>query len=144
MTEKIQLDIPLVQPELTDASDACVRRLMADLDGRSGLEKVHVLGGQGSTPARLCVHHDPNLLSLARIREIVQASGATITERFGHVLWSVDGIVHERRARTIEKHLRAIPGVLEAEASASGVVRIELLVGAPGFDGTVSAGIRPV
>ncbi|MBY0558505.1 heavy metal translocating P-type ATPase [Hyphomicrobium sp.] len=125
MTEKTELDVPLVLPEVTDASDACIRRLIADLDGRSGIEKVHVLGGQGSTPARLCAHYDPSLVSLARIREIIQASGAAITERFGHAFWQVDGIAHERRARTIEKRLQTLPGVLEVEASASGVVRVE-------------------
>ena len=125
MTRTLQLDIPLLLPDVADASDGCIRRLIADLDGRPGIEQAHVVSAAGDAPARLCIHYDPDILSLPRIREIVQAAGAAITERFGHVLWSVEGIAHQRRARTIGDRLRGLPGVIEAEANATGLVRIE-------------------
>lgn len=125
MTKTLQLDIPLLLPDVADASDACVGRLIADLNGRPGVEQAHVVPARTDAPAQLCIHYDPDTLPLPRIREIVQGAGAAITERFGHVLWPVEGIVHQRRARTVGDRLRALPGVMEAEANASGLVRVE-------------------
>ncbi|WP_234265427.1 heavy metal translocating P-type ATPase [Hydrogenophaga sp. NFH-34] len=125
MTNKLRLDIPLVLPRIADAQDAIVRRLIDDLQGREGIDKVHVRTAQGDGPAQLCIHHDPELLPLARIREIVQAAGAQITDRFAHVLWQTEGIGHARRARTVTELLRGLPGVLDAEASAMGLVHVD-------------------
>ena len=129
MTQRLRLDITVLLPEVSDAADACVGRLVAELEGRSGVEQVHVIppaaGAPGRQEAMLCVHYDSAMFSLARIREVVQAAGASVSARFGHVLWQVDGLVHSRRARTIGDTLRRVPGVLEAQADATGLVRVE-------------------
>lgn len=125
MTDKTRLDIPLVLPEIPDVADACVGRLIADLKGRSGIEDAHVLSGDGGTGAKICVHYDPDVVSLSRIREIASASGAEITERFGHKLLKVVGIAHQRRAQAVQARIRELQGVLEAEASAAGSIRVE-------------------
>ena len=125
VTEKLRLDIPILLPGVADADDACVARLTSDIRGREGVEEVHVAGAGRGEAAQLCVHYDPAILPLPRIRELVTSAGATITERFGHVLWQVEGVAHQRRARTVADRLRAVPGVLEAEASAGGLVRVE-------------------
>ncbi|MFY9512322.1 MAG: heavy metal translocating P-type ATPase, partial [Rubrivivax sp.] len=125
MTNKLKLDIPLLLPQIEDAGDAIVRRLVQELTGRDGVAEVHVVPAQGSTPPQLCVHHEPDVLPLARIRELVQAAGAQISERFAHVIWHGTGIGHARRARTVGEHLRQMPGVLDAQASASGQVHID-------------------
>jgi len=125
MTQKLQLDIPLILPKITDASDACVGRLTTELAARPGVEQAHVVMPDGDGPALLCIHYNPETVSLTRIREIAQAAGAAITERFGHLLWEVEGITYQRRARTVADRLRALPGVIEAEASVSGQLRVE-------------------
>lgn len=125
MTQKLQLDIPLILPDVTDASDACVGRLTSELSARPGVEQVHIVKPGEGRPALLCIHYDPDAVSLSRIREIAQAAGAAITDRFGHLLWEVDGINYQRRARTVAERLRALPGVVEAEASVSGQLRVE-------------------
>ncbi len=125
MAEKLRLDIQVLLPEIRDEADACVGRLISELEGKLGVEGVHLRPASGALPAKLCVHYDPQELPLARIRQIVEASGARISARFGHVLWDADGIGHERRARMVADALRAKAGVLEADASASGRVHIE-------------------
>ena len=125
MTQKLQLDIPLILPDVTDASDTCVERLTAELSARPGVDQVHIVIPDGGRPALLCIHYNPDTVSLTRIREITQAAGAVITDRFGHLLWEVDGINYQRRARTVAERLRALPGVVEAEASVSGQLRVE-------------------
>ena len=124
MTEKLRLDIPIVLPGVSDAADQCVARLMSELRPRQGVEDVHVTAARDGELPQLCIHYDADVLPLPRIRELVASAGARIAERYGHALWRLD-IPHQRRARTIAERLRALPGVLEAEASASGTVRVE-------------------
>lgn len=122
MIEKLRLDVPVLLPTIPDTTDACVARLISELEGREGVEYVHVAAGE---PAQLCVHYDATVIALSHIRDLAESAGARLTERFGHGIWEVEGIAHERRARTVAESLRKLPGVLEAEASSSGVVRIE-------------------
>src|SRR3546814_20997779 len=39
--------------------------------------------------------------------------------------WTVEGLTHTRKARTVADRLHHLPGVIEAEASAAGTVRVE-------------------
>jgi len=73
----------------------------------------------------LCIHYDAAVLSLERIRQLAEIFGAEITAKFGHVVWQVDGIPSQRRARTVSARVRQLPGVIEAEANAKGPLRIE-------------------
>ena len=84
MTEQIQLDIPLVLPDIPDANDACVARLTSNLAARPGIEKAHIVPAEGDKPALLCIHYDPGILSLSRIRDI--ARGATLLSRMADEL----------------------------------------------------------
>ena len=54
-----------------------------------------------------------------------RAAGATLTARFGHIVWQVEGIEQQRRARTVAELLSRLDGVLEAQATASGALRVE-------------------
>ncbi|QXD13785.1 heavy metal translocating P-type ATPase [Rhodocaloribacter litoris] len=125
MPDKLQLDLPILLPDVPDARDACVRRLTASLEAQEGVEHVHVLTATDGEPAKLCIHYDPDGLPLPRIRQLALRQGARITDQYGHVLWEVRGILHQRRARTVAERLRHRPGVLEAEATAAGLLRVE-------------------
>ncbi len=122
---KLQLDLPIVLPDIPDEQDACVERLVMDLAAREGLSKVHVLAATADQPAKLCIHYDPATISLARITEIAKSAGAKLTEQYGHVLWEVNGLENVSRARTVTEYLQEMPGVLEAVANVAGPVRIE-------------------
>lgn len=124
MTEKLRLEIQLVLPTVTEASDACVARLLDSLRAQHGVAEAHVREVEGHPP-ELCVHYDPDVIALPRISELVRRSGADLTDRYGHIALDVEGIAHERRARTVGDHIRRIPGVLEANASAAGRVTAE-------------------
>lgn len=125
MTEKLRLELPLLLPEIDDAADGCVSRLVANLTAREGIRSAHVVEAQGDTPARLCVHYDPDLLSLQRIRELAQREGAKLTERFGHVRWNVEGLSSQRRARNVAERLLRTGGIVQADASSSGSIRLD-------------------
>ncbi len=125
MVEKLRLDLPLLLPAIPDEADACVGRLIDELKGLAGVDTAHVHTDEPGAVAQLCLHYDPDQVSLLRIRELAQAAGAAITARYGHAVWQVDGILHERRARTVADTLSTLPGVMEAQASAAGVLRVE-------------------
>src|SRR3546814_1181716 len=114
MNDKLELDIPVLLPDLPDAADACLDRLVSTLSKREGVERAHVICLDGDTPAALCIHFDAAKLPLPRLREMVRAAGAEITERYGHAIWQVTGISHERRARTVrsEEHTSEIQSLM--------------------------------
>ena len=125
MTDKVVLDLPVLLPDALDGRDQCVQRLTATLTGAPGLEEVHVVAAADGAPARLCLHYDPRVTNMARIRGVAEAGGAQLTEQYQHVLWTASGIGHIRKARAVAEALRRLPGVMEAEVT-PGLVRAEI------------------
>lgn len=123
-SEKVRLELPLVLPEVDNPGDPCIGRLIALLDGRPGLEHVHVKTAENERPL-LCLHYDPAVVNVARLRELVTAVGAQLTEMYAHYIGNASGPLHPRSARLFADRLRCVPGVLEAEVSGSGRIRIE-------------------
>jgi Cd2+/Zn2+-exporting ATPase len=125
MSDHVQLDLPIVLPNVPDAEDACVDRLTRSLRAQEGVSKAHVVAATNGEPDRLCIHYDPDAISLPRIRQRARSLGTELTDQYGHLSWTVRGISHPRRARTIARRLRQIDGVVEAEASAAEQIRVE-------------------
>ncbi|MEZ4698468.1 MAG: heavy metal translocating P-type ATPase [Rhodothermales bacterium] len=125
MVEKIKLDVSDLLPDVPDERDQCVRLLIDSLGAKKGIDRLHVVESADNDPARICIHYDPTVVTLAQIKRIAIRTGVDLTERFGHVLWKTAGISHERRARNVTRMLAPTAGVIEAEATAAGFVRIE-------------------
>jgi len=123
-SERVRLELPLILPEVDDANDPCAGRLVSLLTGRPGVERVHIKTQEGSTPL-LCLHYDPSLITVSRLRELVSAVGAQLSEQFAHYIGCAPAPLHSRSARLFSERLREIPGVLEAEVSVSGRIRVE-------------------
>lgn len=122
---KLKLELPLVLPDLPDARDLCVRTLVRMLRRREGVLDAHVDPAETGRPAQLCLHYNSQLVSVARVRELAIAAGAQLSERIGHVVGMLSPAPHARAANSLATDLRRSPGVLEAEVSASGALRIE-------------------
>ena len=122
---KLKLELPIVLPDVPDARDDCVRTLVRMLRTKEGIFAAHVDPASAGKPAQLCVHYDPRKVSLARVRELAVAAGAQISERIGHVVGIVSPALHARAASALAAQLRQARGVLAAEVSASGALRIE-------------------
>lgn len=123
-SKKLRLDLPFVLPDLSDAHDSCVLRLTDALRGRNGIDEVHIVGIDSGSP-QLCVHYDPDSMTLGRVRELVQSTGAEISSQYAHMAFRAKGSLLARSARRIADELRRVPGVLEADVAASGALRIE-------------------
>lgn len=124
VSDVIQLDLPVLLPDVDGHDDRCVQRLSTMLTSTDGIDDVHLLRSNGDAPSRLCLHVDRSVATLASVERAARAAGATISARFGHVVWETAGIAHARRARSISESLRQRDGVLEVEVIA-GLVRIE-------------------
>ena len=123
MAKKTSMDLDLVLPDIPDEQDACVGRLTALLEA-GGLEKAHLIHEQGT--ALLCLHYDPERLSVHQVRGLVKASGADLARRYRHESLSIEGMERPGNAGLIEQALQAMPGVLEAAVSyGSGRLRLE-------------------
>jgi Cd2+/Zn2+-exporting ATPase len=123
MSAIVQIDAPVLLPEVNDRGDRCVVLLASELLARPGVLRVHVLGDPGEL--RFCIHHDPALIDAEELERLAREEGARITEEIGHILWAVGWIEDERGARRAGTSLRRLSGVLGAEATPHGVVRIE-------------------
>ena len=123
--KKLQIEIPVLLPEVPNEKDQCVTRLTERLSGRQGIEKVHIADGKNHGVPQLCFHYDPEEISIDRIQVLARQTGASLTEKFGHQLLEVEGIRHTRHARLVERNLHQQKGILEASVSGSGMVRIE-------------------
>ena len=123
MATDTQLDLNAVLPEALDERDACVQRLTAGLQAREGVISAHVK--QGRSVAQLCVHFEPDVISLQRIRELAISLGTRVDSDFGHLSLEVDGVSRLAPAQLLEQRLRNAPGVVEAHVSATGSVRVE-------------------
>ena len=124
MPDPLRLDLDVLLPDAPHG-DACAARLTDELAAIDGVERAHVVPAGDGGPAQLCLHYDADAVSVPRLRRAAERTGARLTERYGHVVWPADGLYRQRRARTVAEHLRKLPGVVEAEANATGPVRVE-------------------
>lgn len=123
MEATAELDLQLVLPAL-QPDDACFERLEQALAAKRGVIRAHV--ERDRTPATLCLHYDPELLSLADIARLGKRTGASIGERYRHEMLTIDGMDCSDCALVIEHGLRRVEGVLAAQVGyAAQTVRVE-------------------
>lgn len=121
---RLRIDVSVLLPEVPDARDRCVDRLREILEAREGIDAAHAVQANEDHPDQFCVHYDPQHHSLEEIRDLARRAGAGLSERYGHVVLELQPM-HVRKARTTSSRIGQINGVLEAEASPEGLVRIE-------------------
>jgi len=111
----IQLDIPLLLPELEDSRDACLVQLEKALQYRKGIQRVHIRPEE--EPAQLCLHYDPNLISLAAVRRLARQAGSEFSERYRHERFPVYGMDAADAADALARILQELPGMLHASVN---------------------------
>lgn len=124
--KKLQIEIPIILPGVPDDKDPCVQNFIKVIREEKGVEDVHVSDPieEDGVP-QLCFHYNPAEISMSRIRSLAKQVGSSVTEYIGHQLLEVKGLRHTRHARSIEKTLRGVDGILEISVSLSGMVRVE-------------------
>lgn len=142
-----RIDVPLVLPQVGDAQDGCVARLIAMLEDRAGVTHIHVTQQGKAFPndvfarearlkspdsaelrdePQLCLHYDPDQLSLNTLVSLILESGAELRGAYGHATFAVNKGRSEGRSGYLLERLLSLPGVTQAEVSEKdGVARVE-------------------
>ena len=124
MSKTVQLDIPILLPEVEDARDQCVARLREQLAYQQGLEEVHV--DEHNQQAVLCLHYDPDRLTLAQVQRLAAQAGAVVANRFRHEVVRLRDMDCATCATVIEHALGRMAGVVAISVNyASEKMRLE-------------------
>ncbi len=125
MTEKtIELDFQLLLPGVEAEDDACLARLETALQNQKGLRRAHL--ERDKRPVCLCLHYDPNTLSLAEVKRLAERAGTKIVNRYHHALIPVEGMDCSDCVTVIEHSVGRIEGVLSVSVNyAAEQMRVE-------------------
>ncbi len=122
MAQEVRLDLSVILPDL-DAADECITMLTTRLLQQRGMEKAHIVRENGT--ARLCLHYDPNLVSLATVQRLAKEAGAEIHQRYRHEQIPFAGLDTADAALSLSRQLERLQGVLHSNVNyAAGVVFI--------------------
>ncbi|MCA9790606.1 MAG: cadmium-translocating P-type ATPase [Candidatus Eremiobacteraeota bacterium] len=103
--------------------DCCAHLLTERLERTRGIDQAHVVCHDGN--AQLCLHYDPNLVSLQRVQRLAETSGAEVTDRYRHEQIPFAGLDAADAASNLEQALSHLPGMLHASVSyAAGLVLV--------------------
>jgi len=109
-----QIDLELLLPAM-DAGDDCVQMLTERLMATRGVDKAHITHENGT--ARLCLHFDPNLVSLQKIQRLARRAGAEITARYRHEALPVLGMDAADAAAGLTEVLAGLDGMIHAQVN---------------------------
>lgn len=116
MTEQtIELDIPLLLPDIDNGQDACLQWLESSLQSRKGILKAHLK--RDRSPVALCIHYDPDRVSLASVRRMAREAGTEFSDRYRHEQIPFTGMDNADAAITLAHILERLPGMLHARVN---------------------------
>jgi len=122
--ERLSLELPVILPEERGQCPRCADRLVEALSEQRGIERVH-LRHEGERDL-LCLHYDPNLASLEKVRRLAEETGLAVSERYRHETLRVRGMDCADCAKSLEHILSRLPGIIDVSASyAAERVRVE-------------------
>ncbi len=111
----IEVEITLLLPDVEDDGDECLIRLQDALLERKGI--IHVHPERETRPLRLCIHFDPNLISLDAVQRTAREVGGELTERYHHACIPFEGMSRADEAPILRRALERIPGMLHADVN---------------------------
>jgi len=115
MEKTVKLDLPLLLPGIEDEKDECLSRLEAALQNRKGILRAHV--ERERSPADVCLHYDPNLLTLPDVKRMAERAGAEIASRFRHASIRIEGMDCSDCSLVVEHSLGRMDGVLNVSVN---------------------------
>ncbi|WP_298769648.1 heavy metal translocating P-type ATPase [uncultured Shewanella sp.] len=116
--------LEIVLPDIIGDQDACIAKLEALLQSSSGIKKAHLTRREDKTG--ICVHYNPDILTLKQTQALIELSGAKLSQQFQHMSLHVKGMDCNDCATIIEHALMRLEGVIAAKVSYTGAqLRLE-------------------
>lgn len=120
MTRKVQFNLDLLLPGIQTA-DECVTLLNARLAKQKGIDQAHIVEEDGQ--AKLCLHFDPNLVSLATVQRLASEASGEITSRYRHERIAFSRLNTADAGLSLERVLRDLNGMIHANVNyAAGLI----------------------
>ena len=120
----VKIELKFLLPGVPDSRDQCVERIGDRLREHAGIDHAHISIENEDQPDRLCIHFNPDAMSVADVRQIARREGAKLEDRYGHYVTRIEAM-HARRASAIESRLGRVDGVFEAVVTPDGALRVE-------------------
>jgi len=122
MTEKtIKLEIPILVSNLQEDADVCLDLLLSSLLSKKGIKKAHI--DSDKSPAQICLHFDPNIVSLGSVQRIAMQAGSDFNNRYRHEELPFSGMDAADSATSLMHILESLPGMLHARVNyAAGII----------------------
>lgn len=115
MESTIELEIPLLMPGVEDDKDECLNRLEASFQNYKGILHAHI--ERAKSPVDLCLHYDPNLLTLSDVKRLAERAGAEIINRFHHKSIPIENMDCSDCSLVIEHSVGRMDGVLSVNVN---------------------------
>ena len=115
MEKTIDLEIPLIMPGVENDKDECLNRLETSFQSYKGIIRAHV--ERDKSPVDLCIHYDPNQLTLSDVKRLAERAGAQIINRFHHESIAVEGMDCSDCVTVIEHSVGRMDGVLSVSVN---------------------------
>jgi Cd2+/Zn2+-exporting ATPase len=112
----IQLDLTLVSPGIDNAEDQCLIDLTAKLLQHKGIFRAHI---KENSSLHLCIHYDPNLISLSEVEQTARETGTEFTQRYKHTRIPFNTALSADSTNVLQQGLEALPGMLHAHVNAA-------------------------
>src|SRR3990170_488604 len=125
MTEKtVELEIPLLLPSVQSDDDGCLARLETAMREHKGVLRAHL--EREKTPIDLCLHYDPNLITLEQVKRVAERAGAQIVNRYHHAIIPIEGMDCSDCVTVMEHSVGRMRGVLTVNVNyAAQIMRVE-------------------
>ncbi|MDP2777533.1 MAG: heavy metal translocating P-type ATPase [Anaerolineales bacterium] len=115
MEQTIDLEIQLLLPGIENEKDECLARLEASLQNYKGILRAHL--ERDKSPVDLCLHYDPNLLTLSDVKRLAKRAGTQIINRFHHESIPIENMDCSDCSLVIEHSVGRMEGVLSVNVN---------------------------
>ncbi len=120
MKRDVHIQLDLLLPGI-ESADECVRILTSRLIQQKGIEDAHIVQENGK--ANLCLHFDPNLVSLTDLQRLVYEASATINTRYRHERIAFAGLNTADGGSSVERVLSGLNGMIHTSVNyAAGLI----------------------
>jgi len=124
LEKTIQIELPVLLPDIPDEEDQCVRRLIDRVQKQRGIQKAHL--EQKDRQTYFCFHYDPNLTALRNVKHMAKDEGAKLTQRYQHESFWIRNMDCADCAVSIEHIIGRMPGIIAVSVSyAAEKMRVE-------------------
>ncbi|MDX2137248.1 MAG: heavy metal translocating P-type ATPase [Chloroflexota bacterium] len=120
MSKMLQIDLVLLLPDM-ESVDECINLLTNRLVQQKGIEQAHIVRENGRTD--LCLHFDPNLVSLSDLKRLVTDASAQLSGQYRHERIAFARLNTADAGLSLERVLREMNGMIHASVNyAAGLI----------------------